>query len=211
MRSRRSLLVVGAMLAQSGCAPRLGPLVGAPAPARIPAGQLPPVHRQVAFTWELQDTEISARGEGAARIAPPDSARLDFFLAGGMGTGAAVLIGDTLHAPGGDAARQLVPPPPLLWAALGRLALPPLPDTTARVDGDLLRADIGTPIQWRITFRHDSLVRVERIRGGRIVEWVERAGNDVQYRNESARRTLHLVITRAAEVDDFDASIWTPF
>jgi len=47
----------------------------------------------VVFQWELVDGEITARGDGVARIASPDSVRLDFFLGGGMGGGAAVLIG----------------------------------------------------------------------------------------------------------------------
>ncbi|HKO17156.1 MAG TPA: hypothetical protein VJU87_13020, partial [Gemmatimonadaceae bacterium] len=168
-------------------------------------------HRQVVFTWELRDTELSAHGDGVARIAAPDSARLDFFLAGGMASGAAVLIGDSLAVPGSDAVRRLVPPAPLLWAAFGRLAVPALPDTSARVDGAVLRADIGTPPQWRLSFSHDSLTRVERVSGGRILEWVERSAGEIRYRNEAARRTLKLVVTRSAEVDGFDASIWNPF
>ena len=118
---------------------------------------------------------MSGRGEGAARIASPDSARLDFFLAGGFG-GAAILIGDSLDAPGGDMVRRFIPPPTLMWAALGRVALPNLPDTVDSViDGiDVLRADIGNPVAWRLTFHGDTLVRAERVDGGRVAEWVER-------------------------------------
>ena len=43
---------------------------------------------------------MTARGEGVARIASPDSVRMDFFLGGGLGSGAAVLIGDSLSGPG---------------------------------------------------------------------------------------------------------------
>jgi hypothetical protein len=99
----------------------------------------------------------------------------------------------------------------LLWAALGRLAVPSATDTTARVDGELLRVDIGKPTNWRLTFRRDSLVRVERIRGGRIIEWVERNGANVRYRSEEARRALSLTVKRVLEVPPFDASIWAPF
>jgi hypothetical protein len=151
---------------------------------------------------------MSSRGEGAARVAPPDSVRLDFFLAGGMGSGAAVLVGETLRAPGPDLVRKLVPPTPMLWAALGRLAVPALADTTVRVDGSVLRADIGRPVAWRITFRGDTLTRVERVGNGRIVEWIERSGADVRYHHESARRTLRLSITRIDRNSEFDASIW---
>ena len=59
------------------------------------------------------------RGEGVARIAPPDSARLDFFV-NGEGTGHALLIGDQIRLQSGQGAmRDFLPPAPLLWAALG--------------------------------------------------------------------------------------------
>jgi len=99
----------------------------------------------------------------------------------------------------------------MLWAALGRVAVPAEHDTTARVDGELFRIDIGRPPSWRLTFRHDSLVRLERVRNGRIVEWVERDGATVHYRSEEARRALLLTIKRVQEVPAFDAAIWGPF
>jgi hypothetical protein len=198
-----------AIAAITGCAPRLRPLTGAPAPARLPIAALPLVHQQVVFQWELQDGEFAARGEGVARVAPPDSARLDFVLGGGFGGGAAVLIGDTVRAPGGDLVRRLIPPSTMLWAALGRLAVPAMPDTAVRVEGPLMRADIGAPPAWRLTFRADSLLRVERVRDGRIAEWVERDGARVRYRNEGSRRTLTMTVTRVNEAPPFDASIWS--
>jgi len=193
------------------CVPKLGALTGAPTPAVLPRSELPPGHRQLVFDWELDDRELSGRGEGVARIAGPDSARLDLFLAGGFGNGAAILIGDSLHIPGRGMPRRFIPPPPMLWAALGRVAVPAEHDTTARVDGELFRIDIGRPPSWRLTFRHDSLVRLERVRNGRIVEWVERDGATVHYRSEEARRALLLTIKRVQEVPAFDAAIWGPF
>lgn len=207
--ARLLLLLTGTSVV--ACVPKLGALRGAPAPAVLPKTELPVGHRQLVFDWELDDRDMSGRGEGVARIAGPDSARLDLFLAGGFGSGAAVLIGDSLQMPGGGLPRRFVPPPPLMWAALGRVAVPAERDTIARVDGELLRVDIGTPPSWRLTFRHDSLVRLERVRNGRIVEWVERNGATVHYRSEEARRALLLTIKRVQEVPAFDAAIWGPF
>jgi hypothetical protein len=208
-RSARSVLL---LLALAACQPpRVAPLEGLPAPARaLPRGSLPEGHRKLVFKWELHDGEINARGDGVARIASPDSVRLDFFLGGGFGGGAAVLIGDSLRTPGGDMARKLIPPRALLWASLGRLDLPTEPDTTVRVDGAVLRADIGAPVHWRAAFRGDTLIRLERVDGGRLQEWVER-GTDgaVQYRHESARRTLSLVIQRSDAAPSFDPAIWS--
>ncbi|HEX8724685.1 MAG TPA: hypothetical protein VF737_04770 [Gemmatimonadaceae bacterium] len=194
----------------SGCVPRLAPLRGVPAPARFPATAVGDHHRRIVFRWELDGPDLVARGEGAVRFAPPDSARFDFFLAGGEGGGAAALVGNELRLPRGDAAADFVPPPPLLWAALGRLALPEVPDTVARQEGTMLRADIGRPVQWRVTFDGDSLRRLERVRGGRVLEWVTRTPDGhIRYHHASDRRTLDLVITTSADSGPFDDSLWT--
>lgn len=198
-------------LLAAACAPRLKPLGGAPvAVARIPSGELPPERRHLVFRWEASDPDLTVRGEGAARIAPPDSARLDFFLAGGVGGGWAILVADSLRAPGGAMVDRLVPPPPLLWATLGRFAVPPSADTVVRLDGELLRADLGSPVRWRVTFRGDSLVRLERVVDGRVIEWVSRTEGQVRYRHETSRRELALTITRSQPAPGFDASIWRP-
>lgn len=191
--------------------PRLSPLVGEIQPAaRLPRTGIMPGHSHIVFTWELEDRDMAGRGDGVARVASPDSARLDFFLAGGFGNGAAVLIGDSLRTPsgGGDMVRRMVPPPALLWAALGRVALPNLPDTVIRVEGTTLRADVGRPVMFRLTFHGDSLVRAERVEGGRVAEWVERSGSRMRYRNEGSRRSLQLVVTKTDHPLEFDASIW---
>lgn len=207
MRSRSSRLVAALALSAVACAPRAAPLAGAPVPARLPDARLA-TPRHIVFRWELEDGTFVARGEGVARVAPPDSARLDFFLDGGAGGGTAYLIGDALDAPGGDLVRRLLPPAPLLWASLGRLAVPP-GDTVARLDGAVLRADIGADPVYRVAFEGDSLRRVERIDGGRLHEWVERSAEGrVEYRHESSGRRLSLDVTRVASPGGFDASIW---
>ena len=105
--------------------------------------------------------------------------------------------------------RETPSPRALLWAALGRLDVPAEPDTLVRVDGAVLRADIGAPVHWRATFRGDTLTRLDRVDGGRLQEWVERSTDQkVQYRNEAARRSLSLVILRSDVVAPFDPSIW---
>lgn len=215
-RACRSVIQVTALVgmlgvALGGCAPRLQPLGGAPAPqAAIPPAELPAGHTRIIFDWTLSDQDLTVRGEGVARLASPDSGRLDFFVGGGMGGGWAVLVGDTLRTPGSAFVDRVIPPKPLLWATLGRLALPPMADTTARLDGELLAADIGTPVAWRVTFRRDSLVRVERVVDGRVIEWVDRSGASVRYRHEPSRRELTLTVTSSQPSPAFDASIWRP-
>ena len=193
----------------SACIPKAPVLSGAVAPNRLPSARLPDVHQRLVFEWRVRDGLLSASGEGAARIAPPDSARLDLFLAGGLGSSHAILIGDTLYAPGGDRIRQMLPPPPLLWASVGRLAVPAAADTTARLSGDTLRVDIGRDPVWRVTFVAERLARLERIESGRVAEWIRRAADGVvDYEHVQSGRSLRLRVTRTEEVPEFDASIW---
>jgi hypothetical protein len=211
LASRFTRIALAVLVCVVACRPpRVTALPGTVVPdRRLPTGDLPTGHRKIVFLWELVDPDFSARGEGVARVASPDSVRMDFFLGGGMGSGTAVLVGDSLRVPGADVARQLVPPRALLWAALGRLQLPAERDTVVRVQDSLVRAEIGSPVRWRVTFRGDTLVRLERVAGGRLQEWVERsAGARVKYRNEVTRRTLTLAIQRSDAVSAFDPAIW---
>lgn len=197
------------VFAIAACAPRLQPLGGAAAPVALPESRQPAGSRRVVFDWRLDDQQLSARGDGVARVTAPDSARLDFFLAGGLGGGAGVLVADSLAAPGPAFVRRLVPPPPLMWAALGTLSVPALADTVVHTAGDTLRADIGQPVSWRASFVGGALRRLERVDGGRVQEWVERTDSaHVHYRSESGHRSLDIVITRSEPVAGFDPAIW---
>ncbi|HEY9428411.1 MAG TPA: hypothetical protein VIR34_14745 [Gemmatimonadaceae bacterium] len=209
LRSTAALPLIALLVGAAACAPKAPPMLGTIAPASIPATRLPPVHRKIVFLWSYADPDFRAKGDGAARVAPPDSVRLDLFVGGGYGSGSAVLVGDRLVARGNDRIRSYLPPVPFLWAALGRLAVPPASDTSARVDGDTLRVEIGSDPAWRATFAADELRRIELIEGGRIQQWVTRdSAGHVHYEHERARRTLDLTVTRADTVSAFDAAIW---
>jgi len=207
--ARGRILAAAVTVGTVACGPpAAAPLGGAPVPAlAMPSTGFTAGHLLIAFRWEYVEGSSLTRGEGAVRVAPPDSARLDLFL-GGFGSGAAVLIGDQLHAPLPDAARNMIPPPPMLWAAFGRLAVPAVGDTTVRADGDLLRADIGTEPVWRVTFTAGRLTRLEHIAGGRIQEYVERDDARVRYVSNVAQRRLTLTIIRDESVPPFDRSVW---
>ncbi|HEX6575433.1 MAG TPA: hypothetical protein VF042_10735 [Gemmatimonadaceae bacterium] len=208
---RNVLAIVAASVAVAGCAPRAKPLSGTLAPERkLPGIEIPAGHRRIVFRWDYEENALLARGEGAARIASPDSARVDLFLNGGLAVGRAILIGNTIRATNQAQVERFLPPPPMMWAALGRLAIPALPDTVITMEGESLHADIGRPVAWRVTITGNRIMQLARINGGRIVEVVTRdMGGRLLY-EVPGRRKLWLGITRDEEVPAFDASIWGP-
>jgi hypothetical protein len=208
---KRALVLASLTLAAIACAPRARPLGGTLAPERkLPAIEIAPGHRRIVFRWDYEENALLARGEGAARIASPDSARVDLYLNGGILIGRAILIGETIRATNQQQVEKFLPPPPMMWAAFGRLAIPPLPDTVVTMEGDVLHADIGRPATWRVKIVNNRVMQLARINGGRIVEMVTRdTGGRLLY-EVPGRRKLWLGITRDEEVPAFDASIWGP-
>jgi hypothetical protein len=200
-----------AVLASAGCMRTAASLRGTPAPpSSIPRLELTGA-RKVTFRWDYSEDFIVARGEGVARVVAPDSGRFDFFVDGGFGSGYALLFGDRFVAPGGDLVQGMLPSAPMLWAAIGRLAVPPARDTTATVDGGVLRADIGRDPRWRVAIADGRITMLEHIEKERVTESVVRASDgSVRYTNPKTRRTLRITITRDEIVPGFDASIWRP-
>jgi hypothetical protein len=211
LRRRRTLVMVVPVLGLAACARAIAPLRGTPAPP----GSIPVLalsgSRHIVFRWEFNEDAMVARGEGVARLTAPDSARLDFFVDGGFGSGSALVFGDRVVAPGGNLVQGMLPSAPMLWAAVGRLAVPPSADTIAAIDGSVLRADIGGSPRWRVAITDGRLAMLERVDGDRVSERLTRSDNGtVLYANTAARRTLKITITRQEEVPGFDASIWRP-
>ncbi|WP_434480615.1 hypothetical protein [Gemmatimonas sp.] len=189
----------------------------------LPPTAISPTPTVLRFTWSYKDETFEATGDGAVRRLGPDRARLDFFLRNGMAGGYAILVGDSLTVPGIDLVKRMLPPVPLLWASLGRLALPATPDTVARIDGDTLRADLGAlrgrdaagadGRAWRVAFAGTALARVERIEGGKVIEWMSRTvAQDsplrLQYVHERGKRRLAIAVTDTTIVEGFNDAIW---
>jgi hypothetical protein len=216
MTSAYGRALSGAALALlGGCAaPRLAPLPNAtPVPARepLPVIELPRHSQRIVFSWRLQEAELEVRGEGAARISAPDSARVDLFVAGGLGSGAAWVIGDRMRLDAPEALLRVLPPPAFLWAALGRFAIPAGADTVVVRTDSTLVADFGPSPRWRLSLQGRQIVRLERAEGDRVVDRLERkADGALVYFHAPTRRQLTLSITRVDSVPAFDASIWRP-
>jgi len=213
--ARHGSLALLSLAALASCAsPRLAPLVNAtPVAARepLPVIQLPPRSQRIVFNWQLRESELEVHGEGAARIAAPDSARIDLFVSGGLGSGAAWVIGDQMRLDAPDALRRVLPPPAFLWAALGRFAIPAGRDTLVVRTDSSLTADIGPQPRWRVAIEGRRIMRLERAEGDRVIDRLERKGDaSLVYYHAPTRRQLTLTITRVDSVAPFDASIWRP-
>ncbi len=216
--ARRVVAFVAMVAGASACAPKARPLLGVEARVPVPVAELPTTPQMLRFTWTYADETFDVKGDGVVRTGPPDRARLDLFIANGYGNGLAILEGDTLFVPGIDLIRRFLPPPPLLWGTLGKLALPAGRDTVVRIDGDTLRADIsGTDTDqrtWRIHYANARLVRLERIEGGRVIEWMERVPIAdgtlrLKYVHNTGRRSLQLSVTETLNIEEgFDNAIW---
>ena len=213
-RPRVTVLVLLAAISAAGCAPKLAPLPNAtpvPRAEPLPVIQLPRHSQRIVFNWRLQESELEVHGEGAARIASPDSARIDLFVAGGLGSGAAWVIGDQMRLDAPDALKRVLPPPAFLWAALGRFSIPAGRDTVVARTDSALTAEIGPNPRWRLSLRGQRITRLERAEGEKVIDRLERrADGSLVYFHAPTRRQLTLTITRVDSVAAFDVSIWTP-
>lgn len=104
------------------------------------------------FRWRYRDDRRSGGGRGTARVAPPDSVRVDWATSLNIKTGAAVVVGDSLQwaDPEEDYPSSVTPAVQLVWTALG-VVRPPGAATTVFGAGDSIRA------VWRYAGEHDTV------------------------------------------------------
>lgn len=207
----RTLVLVAtiALALAAACAPKAAPLTGPQVSESLPDLELEG-SRRIVFRWRYADPTIILQGEGVARVTAPDTARLDFFVDNGLGGGIALMFGDSIIAPNAGGVLRLLPPPELLWASLGRLALPSVADTVVTRRGDTLQADVGTDPVWRVTVGPDGLARLARLTGNRVREYVDRDSNEVFYEHPTDRRALRITIQRNERVPGFSTDVWQP-
>ena len=118
---------------------------------------LPRTPTLIRFRWRYQDERVKYAGRGTVRIAPPDSLRFDYAGPLGLGSGAAVVIGDSvLWADPEENFRSLVPAIPMLWAAFA-MVRPPADD--ANVLGAQLVDSLSHKrrVVWRFAQPQDTL------------------------------------------------------
>lgn len=215
-----SYIAAGALLA--GCPRAPAPLVPSPA-ALAPASRdsavawiratLPPERTLIRFRWRYEDGRVRYAGRGSARIAPPDSLRFDYAGPFGLGSGAAVVIGDTVAWADPEANfRSLVPAIPMLWAALG-MVQPPASGAAVFARTDTARAvwrfvDAGDTLDYVATAGAERRLEAELRRGGRVMARIRTqldpqarpAGARVDFPEASARFELTVLAVDTAPV-----------
>lgn len=149
----------GAPLADpAGTVGRLRAETGAQAAARI------------RFRWEYGDPKGRLRGDGVARVNPPDSFRLDLFTSG-EGSMAVALTDDSLSTLGEIEDLEL-PTAPFLYAMAGLFRPGPSGPAEGFRTGTGVVLAFETPNGRRrtFTFEGDRLVRLEERAGGRTTQ-----------------------------------------
>jgi hypothetical protein len=211
----------------AGCRAEPGPLlpVGAQPVSRSEvtgwvASTLPSDHQLYRFKWLLRDERGSAGGRGSARVAPPDSLRLDVAGPFGSGAASAVVVGDQpLWTEPADAIARLVPNYPLMWAILG-VARPPQGGEELRglVNGTTTAwqyAGAGDTVQYARTSGEPARFIAEVRQGGKLVGRAETTlasdGAPLKARLTvpSAPAQLDLTFLSLTR-DSFGSEIWLP-
>jgi len=104
------------------------------------------------FRWRYRDERVAGGGRVIARVAPPDSVRVDWATTLNLKTGAAVVIGDSLMwaDPPEEFPESAPPAVMLIWTALGVIR-PPDPAMTVFGGRD------STQTVWRYVEGRDTI------------------------------------------------------
>lgn len=161
-------------------APATGFSASTPAAFAEAARQTVPAQRQIIrISWRSDDGQLQLSGNGAARIAPPDSLRADIAATLGLGRATMILIGDQAASQPAAVVDKVLPDRFALWAALGIMRAP-----TEMVTVERLEAAARTV--WRVTDQ-----------GGRITIFELASGSLVSVsREEAGRTTSQMRLTR---------------
>jgi hypothetical protein len=202
-------------LAACASAPASGPADPA-VEARLVSTTAPRQPLQVTFDWNLTDRDARFSGRGVLRVDVGYRARVDLFGPRGETLAAAVVEGERMRiVPAG--AEAMLPPPALLWSALGVFRAPAdeaLAGTTA-AEGGFLLAYAGAGVRWTFRFEGDTLRSTEWTegRGRRTVVLTGASSHGLPeqavFRDWTEFRELVLRVTDVEERTGFGADVWT--
>jgi hypothetical protein len=219
LRLAAVLAAAAAVVATSACAGG-GAVAGAgpadpAAAAAVAEATAPATPLQINFDWELRDRDARFNGQGVVRLDRNYRARLDLFGPRGETLSAAIIEGEEMRVvPAGT--ESLLPPPALLWSALG-VFRPPVdaPLTGTSRDGDGFTLTYGRDgTAWTFRFENDALRSTEwSSRGARRT--VQLSGNadfglpaQSSFRDWSEFRELTMRLTNVEESTGYGSDVW---
>ncbi|MDQ2670679.1 MAG: hypothetical protein M3Y31_08615 [Gemmatimonadota bacterium] len=181
----------------------------------------PDAHQIYRYRWLYRDERSSIGGRGSARVAPPDSVRLDVSLALGVGSGSGVVVNDTmLWGRPQELLARFVPDYNLMWAMFGVARQPPAGATITGADQGSSRAwryaDGPDTVAYVLTSGETPRLEAEVKRGRQVLGRVETrytaAGTPASTRLDVPTGPARLDITfeQIDSVAPFPADLWTP-
>lgn len=136
----------------------------------------------IRFKWRYEDRKLNAAGRATARVAAPDSVRLDYAATLGLSSGAGVVVGDSvIWADPDQDFRSFIRGVAVFWATLG--VARPAPAGAVVTAGTVGSAD--HPRQaWRYATGSDTLTYVS---GTQVLDVEWRNGSTVVARSHTER------------------------
>ncbi len=181
------------------------------------AATVPTGHQVIRITWKADDGDLQLAGNGAVRVAPPDSLRLDVAASLGIGRSTLVFTGDSVQAQPALDVDKILPDRFALWAAMGIMRAPP---GQLSFESD----DEGQSRYWRTTdaagvatifeTQNGMLMGVTRQQGGQVISQL-RLGRSAAGAVSRATLTdtphhfrLQVDVNRIESSDAFAPAIW---
>ncbi len=189
---------------------------------RLRVAGTPDQSQLIEFKWRYRGREGRFSGEGAVRVNPPDSVRLDLLGPGWSGVQSAILLSDSVYYIGEQ--RVHLPPPTFMWTMLGTFRPPADVAPRAAKRGDWSELTYPVSPQEAVVFRFDGeghLVEAELKAGSSVVETIEVEPGDpgpesggyrwpksAKYRDLAEFHEVSIEVTAAREHEPFESRIY---
>lgn len=182
------------------------------------AATLPGTPLLIRFHWRAREQEARYSGQGIARVEAPNRARLDLFGPRGEAYLSSVLTDGRLDViPAGQTGG--LPPPALLWSALGVFQPPEGAELVvaqqSKASMRLEYRDVTRDARWRFELEDGRLSSAQLEYAGRGRQTVELNGagakgipDEARYRDWGAFVELTLTTEVIDAVESFPAEIW---
>ncbi len=184
--------------------------------AAFAARTAPQASQLLQLRWRYQDGDRQVNGRGAARLAPPDSLRLDLGVPI-LGRATVVLMGDSAWAQPDAIVDQVLPSRFILWAIFG-IVRAPGPGTRLEAgdapDRRLYRLTAPDSVMTVLECRGDTLLGATQLRGdevlGRLTLSRDSAGAVVRSVATDVEQGVRftVVVTRRETSEAFPSEIW---